>query len=157
MTHLIHHQGCGEARCSTASAPAKKGSVRDGGGAGSISAAGHSRQPCYHCCSRHCPTPSRIQKHSVRRPFDRSDQKLVKHVQRMTKLILEVRHLPYHGRLRVLNLPSLCYHSSGAGHIIAVIQLFRSGLDLDPRAFFDIELPRVTKGADVETLELHVA
>ena len=43
-------------------------------------------------------------------PFNMADKKLVERVQRRaTKLVPEIRHLPYQERLQALGLPSLQY------------------------------------------------
>ena len=79
-------------------------------------------------------------------PFNRADQQLVERVQRRaTKMVPELRHLPYTMRLRALKLPSL-YHRRRRGDMIAVYQLLRGGFDLDPQVFFDTALARDTRG-----------
>ena len=56
-------------------------------------------------------------------PFNRSDQLLVERVQRRaTKLVRDIRHLPYQDRLKSLKLPSLHYRRQ-RGDMIAVYQL----------------------------------
>ena len=53
-------------------------------------------------------------------PFNRADQQRVEREQRRaTKLVPELRHLPYQQRLRILNLPSL-YYRRRRGDMIAV-------------------------------------
>ena len=64
---------------------------------------------------------------------------------RATKLIAELRHLPYHQRLQRLNLPSL-YYRRRRGDMIMVYQLLHGSLDLDPHAFFDTAVTRDTRG-----------
>ena len=79
-------------------------------------------------------------------PFNRADQQLVERVQRRaTKMVPELRQLPYPQRLRALKLPSL-YHRRRRGDMIAVYQLLHGGLDLDPQDFFDTALARDTRG-----------
>ena len=79
-------------------------------------------------------------------PFNRADQQLVERVQRRaTKMVPELRHLPYTMRLRALKRPSL-YHRRRRGDMIAVYQLLRGGFDLDPQVFFDTALARDTRG-----------
>ena len=61
-------------------------------------------------------------------PFNRADQQRVERVQRRaTKLVPELRHLPYQQRLRILNLPSL-YYRRRRGDMIAVYQLLHGRL-----------------------------
>ena len=79
-------------------------------------------------------------------PFNRADQQLVERVQRRaTKMVPELRHLPYPSRLRALKLPSL-YYRRRRGDMIAVYQLLHGGLDLDPQDFFNTTLARDTRG-----------
>ena len=79
-------------------------------------------------------------------PFNRADQQLVERVQRRaTKMVPELRQLPYPQRLRALKLPSL-YYRRRRGDMIAVYQLLHGGLDLDPQDFFDTALARDTRG-----------
>ena len=53
-------------------------------------------------------------------PFNRADQQLVERVQRRaTKMVPELRHMPYPHRLRALHMPSL-YYRRRHGDIIAV-------------------------------------
>ena len=79
-------------------------------------------------------------------PFNRADQQLVERVQRRaTKMVPELRHLPYPSRLRALKLPSL-YYRRRRGDMIAVCQLLHGGLDLDPQDFFNTTLARDTRG-----------
>lgn len=79
-------------------------------------------------------------------PFNRADQQLLERVQRRaTKMVPEVRHLPYPLRLRALGLPSL-YYRRRRGDMIMTYQLFHGGLDLDPQVFFDTSVARDTRG-----------
>ena len=79
-------------------------------------------------------------------PYNRADQQQVERVQRRaTKLVPELRSLPYTARLRVLGLPSL-YYRRRRGDMIAVYQLVHSGIDLDPSFFFAPSDVRFTRG-----------
>ena len=53
-----------------------------------------------------------------------------------TKLVPDLHHLPYQECLKVLQLPML-YYRRRRGDMIAVYQLLRSGLDMDPHSFFE--------------------
>ena len=79
-------------------------------------------------------------------PFNRSDQLLVERGQRRaTKLVEEMRHLPYQDRLRFLKLPSL-HHRRRRGDMIALCQVLHGKLDLNPEAFFSRPIARDTRG-----------
>ena len=79
-------------------------------------------------------------------PFNRADQQLVERVQRRaTKLVPELRDLPYPARLQALKLPSL-YYRRRRGDMIVVYQLLHGGFDIDPREFFQTARPRGTRG-----------
>ena len=79
-------------------------------------------------------------------PFNRADQKLVERVQRRaTKLVEDVRSLPYPERLRALGLPSL-YYRRQRGDMIMVYQILHSGVDLDPEVFFSPASTSSTRG-----------
>ena len=79
-------------------------------------------------------------------PFNRADQKLVERVQRRaTKLVAELRDLPYPERLRSLGLPSL-YYRRRRGDMIMVFKIIHGRVDLDPDAFFTRASMQVTRG-----------
>ena len=79
-------------------------------------------------------------------PFNRTDQKRIERVQRRaTKLVPELRNLPYQRRLQELHLPSL-YYRRRRGDMIAVYQVLHGRLDLDPQIFFDTAIARDTRG-----------
>ena len=83
---------------------------------------------------------------SVWGPFNREDQKRVERMQRRaTKLVPGVRDLPYEGRLRALNLPSL-YHRRRRGDMITVYQVLRQGLDIDVATLFTLAAESSTRG-----------
>lgn len=79
-------------------------------------------------------------------PFNRADQKLVERVQRRaTKLVVEVRHLPYTERLRYLGLPSL-YYRRRRGDMIQVYQVLHGGVDVAADIFFSPAVTSRTRG-----------
>ena len=79
-------------------------------------------------------------------PFNRADEKLVERVQRRaTKLVQDVRTLPYPERLRLLDLPSL-YYRRRRGDMIMVYQILHGGVDLDPEVFFSVAARVPTRG-----------
>ena len=79
-------------------------------------------------------------------PFNRADQRRVEGVQRRaTKLVPELRNLPYPERLQALNLPSL-YYRRRRGDMIAVYQMLHGGFDLDWSIFFNTAHVRDTRG-----------
>ena len=79
-------------------------------------------------------------------PFNRMDQKLLERVQRRaTKLVLNIKYLPYPLRLRHLKIPSL-YYRRRRGDMIVIYQLFNGGLDIDPDQFFSLAGATTTRG-----------
>ena len=59
--------------------------------------------------------------------FDRVDQPLIECVpRRATRLVADIRHLPYEKRLEILRLPSFFYRRR-RGDMIQVYQLFHGG------------------------------
>ena len=86
-------------------------------------------------------------------PFNRADQKLLERVQRRaTKLVAEIKHLPYQERLRRLNLPSL-YHQRRRGDMIAVYQILNGSIDVQPNQFFEPATSAVTRGHGMKLLK----
>ena len=81
-------------------------------------------------------------------PFNRSDQLLVERVQRRaTKLVWDIRHLPYQDRLKSLKLPSLRYsYRRRRGDMITVYQLLHGKMDLNPDDFLHRASARETRG-----------
>ena len=79
-------------------------------------------------------------------PFNRADQILIERVQRRaTKLVPELKHLPYQERLRRLNLPSL-YHRRRRGDMIAIFQIMTGVVNVPPDQFFEPAVGAVTRG-----------
>ncbi|XP_043200105.1 uncharacterized protein LOC122369431 [Amphibalanus amphitrite] len=79
-------------------------------------------------------------------PFNRADQLLIERVQRRaTKLVQEVRHLPYQERLKSMKLPSLHYRRR-RGDMIAVYNVLHGRLDLNPEELFNQVTTRDTRG-----------
>ena len=79
-------------------------------------------------------------------PHNRADQKLVERVQRRaTKLVPDLRRLPYTDRLRELGLPSL-YYRRRRGDMVTVYQMIHAGIDLDPSCFLVPSEVRITRG-----------
>ena len=69
--------------------------------------------------------------------FNRVDQKLFERVRRrVTKLVPELRHLPYQERLCHLDLPSL-YHWRWRSTMIAILQVQSGGINEQPNQFFE--------------------
>ena len=79
-------------------------------------------------------------------PFNRTDQRLIEHVQRRaTKLVPELKHLPYQERLKNLKLPSL-YHRRQRGDMIAVYQILTGGVNMQADQFFEPATSTTTRG-----------
>ena len=79
-------------------------------------------------------------------PFNRADQKLIERVQRRaTKMVPELRNLPYQERLRRLDLPSL-YHRRRRGDMIAIYQILRGDINVQPDQFFEHVELATTRG-----------
>ena len=79
-------------------------------------------------------------------PFNRADQKLIERVQRRaTKLVPELRDLPYPERLKHLDLPSL-YHRRRRGDMIAIFQILRGDINVQPDQFFEQAELAITRG-----------
>ena len=83
-------------------------------------------------------------------PFNRADQKLIERVQRRaTKLVPELRHLPYQERLRRLNLPSL-YHRRRRGDMITIFQIMNGGINMRPDQLFEPAVSAATRGHEMK-------
>ena len=79
-------------------------------------------------------------------PYNVEDQKLVERVQRRaTKLVGEIRGLPYGERLKILKLPSLQYRRR-RGDIILMHQLTHGRLDIQREQFFQNPATATTRG-----------
>ena len=79
-------------------------------------------------------------------PFNCADQKLIERVQRRaTKLVQDVKHLPYEERLKQLNIPSL-YYRRRRGDMIAMYQILNGGIDVCPGKFFAPAQTACTRG-----------
>ena len=79
-------------------------------------------------------------------PFNRADQRLIERVQRRaTKLVPELKHLPYQERLKNLKLPSL-YHRRRRGDMIAVYQILTGGVNMQADQFFEPATSTTTRG-----------
>ena len=79
-------------------------------------------------------------------PFNRADQKLIERVQRRaTRLVQDIRHLPYEERLERLRLPSLHYRRR-RGDMIALYQILTGGLDVRPEKFVELAPGPGTRG-----------
>lgn len=79
-------------------------------------------------------------------PFNREDQKKVERVQRRaTRLVKDIRHLPYPDRLKILKLPSL-YYRRKRGDMIQVFQLLHGGVDMNPDKFLTPAVDGRTRG-----------
>ena len=79
-------------------------------------------------------------------PFNRADQRLVERVQRRaTRLVPDVRHLPYEDRLRVLKIPSMHYRRR-RGDMILIFMLMKGHLDLKKEDFFQAPESENTRG-----------
>ena len=79
-------------------------------------------------------------------PFNKEDQRLVERVQRRaTRLVPEIRHLPYQDRLRRLQLPSLLYRRR-RGDIIMVFMLMNGHLNMTKEDFFQAAPSSRTRG-----------
>ena len=79
-------------------------------------------------------------------PFNRADQKLLERVQRRaTKLVQNIKHLPYPERLRHLKIPSL-YYRRRRGDMITIYQLLNGGLNIEQEQLFTLADTTTTRG-----------
>ena len=86
-------------------------------------------------------------------PFNREDQKLVERVQRRaTRMVANIRHMPYEKRLQRLRLPSL-YYRRRRGDMVFMYQLFHGGLDANPEVYFTLAENRLTRGHPYKVLK----
>ena len=83
---------------------------------------------------------------SIWGPFFKEDQKAVERVQRRaTRLVPELKRLPYPERLRILDLHSL-YYRRRRGDMIRTYQIIHADLDLQPDDFFSPATYASTRG-----------
>ena len=79
-------------------------------------------------------------------PFGKLDQKRLERIQRRaTRMVKNLRHLPYPERLRRLGLPSL-YYRRRRGDMITVFQLLHGGIALTPETFLTRHTSDKTRG-----------
>ena len=79
-------------------------------------------------------------------PHNKEDQRLIERVQRRaTKLVEELRSLPYAERLKALNLSSLQYRRH-RGDVILVYQMLQGRLNIHREVFFKEPSLRTTRG-----------
>ena len=79
-------------------------------------------------------------------PFNMADKKLLERVQRRaTKLIPEIRHLPYQNRLRLLGLPSLQYRRR-RGDMITMFGIMHGRVGIRREDFFGEPRAAQTRG-----------
>lgn len=79
-------------------------------------------------------------------PFSKGDQKKVERVQRRaTRLVKEIKHLPYSERLRILKLPSM-YFRRRRGDMVATYQLLHGGMSVRAEEFVTRSTSGVTRG-----------
>ena len=83
-------------------------------------------------------------------PFNRADQRLIERVQRRaTKLVPELKCLPYQERLRHLKLPYL-YHRRRRGDMIDIFQIMTGGINIQPDQFFQPATSTSTRGHNLK-------
>ena len=79
-------------------------------------------------------------------PFNKEDQRLVERVQRRaTRLVPDVRQLPYQDRLRKLRLPSMLYRRR-RGDVIMIFMLMNGLLKMNKEDFFQRAASASTRG-----------
>ena len=79
-------------------------------------------------------------------PHNRADQRLIERVQRRaTKLVPELKHLPYQERLTHLRLPSL-YYRRRRGDMIAVYQIMSGLVSVQRDQLFEPAVSATTRG-----------
>ena len=83
-------------------------------------------------------------------PFNKEDQVLIERVQRRaTRMVREIRHLPYPERLQILRLPSLLYRRR-RGDMILMYQLMTGQLGLHREEFFSEPTTASTRGHELK-------
>ena len=79
-------------------------------------------------------------------PFNKADQILIERVQRRaTRLVREIRHLPYPERLQILRLPSLLYRRR-RGDMILMYQMMTGQIGLRKEDFVSEPTISFTRG-----------
>ena len=92
---------------------------------------------------------------SIWGPFNMEDIRLVERVQRRaTRLVQDIRHLPYEARLRILDLPSLL-HRRRRGEMIEVFKIMRGLVDISKDDFFKPPSSAVTRGHSLKIAKTH--
>jgi hypothetical protein len=86
--------------------------------------------------------------------FRRDSVEIEKVQRRATKLIPEIRHLPYDKRLRSLKLPSL-QHRRRRGDMIQTYKILNEIDRIDSTLFFDISAASVTRGHSQKIVKKH--
>ena len=87
-------------------------------------------------------------------PFNMADKKLLERVQRRaTRLIPDLRHLPYEERLRELRLPSLLY-GRRRGDMILMYNVMHGKIGLDREDFFARPPTARTRGHPLKVAKL---
>ena len=87
-------------------------------------------------------------------PFNMSDKKLLERVQRRaTKLVPEIRHQPYQGRLRLLKLPSLQYRRR-RGDMITMYNIMHGQVGLNKECLFSEPRTARTRGHPFKVAKL---
>jgi hypothetical protein len=86
--------------------------------------------------------------------FRRDSVEIEKVQRRATKLIPEIKHLPYDKRLRSLKLPSL-QHRRRRGDMIQTYKILNEIDRIDSTLFFDISAASVTRGHSQKIVKKH--
>ena len=87
-------------------------------------------------------------------PFNQADRKLVERVQRRaTRLVPELRSLPYEERLRKLNLPSLKYRRR-RGDMVTMFNVMHGRVDLSKDDLFQPPPSTRTRGHPMKVAKL---
>ena len=88
-------------------------------------------------------------------PHNKEDQRMVERVQRRaTKLVAEIRELPYAERLEALKLPSLQYRRR-RGDVLLMYQVANGLLGLSWDDFFEQPTTRTTRGHPLKVAKPH--
>ncbi|MCP3851727.1 MAG: hypothetical protein GY694_16045, partial [Gammaproteobacteria bacterium] len=88
-------------------------------------------------------------------PFLKRQTKLIENVQRRaTKLISDIKHLPYEDRLADLQLPSLKYRRL-RGDLIQTFNIISKGNDQEISKFFNLNQSSCTRGHNFKLNKVH--